>query len=335
MIVPTLRESLQQAIDWLDAEEVQIVNIQRAHDVLLDLVQESQTQQQQQRDVMTFSERTRTQLLTEPNMFADWLDDQSDLYRCIILSSFLLLQLMERIPEFAVLQDTIERAVLVLRVMYNASDDVALSNSILESRYPLLNALFQEPLLPLSKAERTQLWDDTVEPISIQDVDGDTASSNVLATITPKELLREENQLLDMAEREIPNNHQSSVPTEPFIYEPTFQGKVYYCTGTEGEDTIIPIRKHRLRIYKYGFMTLSVSYSSIPQLYMLRPTTTMTHCITKEQKLQIELENPNLSFQVDHATLGMQWMNAIKEAISASQVAADLKKELDAFALME
>jgi hypothetical protein len=326
MIVPTLRESLQQVMEWLDAEEVRVVNLQRAHDVLLELVQQQTPPQQ----AMAFSERTRTQLTTEPTMFADWLDDQSDLYRCIILSSFLLLQLMERIPEFALLQDSIERALLVLRVLYNASDDVALSNFILESRYPLLNALFQEPLLPLSKAERTQLWDDTVEPISIQDVDGDTGTSEVIV-ISPKELLREENQLLDMAEREIPNNvnHTSSIPSEPFIYEPTFQGKVFCCTGAEGEETI-PKRKHRLRIYPNGFMALSVSYSAVPQLYMLGPTTTMTHCITKEQKLHIELENPNLAFHVDHATLGMQWMRAIKEAISASQVAADLKKELEA-----
>jgi hypothetical protein len=321
MIVPSLRESLQQVMEWIDAEEVQIASIQKAHDLLLELVRQPLAQD------MSFTERQCTQLLTEPTIFADWLDDQTDLYRCIILSSFLLIQLMERIPEFDLLQDSIERALLVLRVLYNASDDVALSKAILESRYPLLNALFAEPLLPLSKTERRQMWDDTIQPISIQDVDAEHTGIAELILISPKELEREEKQLLDIAGREIPNNQtMAAIPTETFIYEPMFQGKVYYI---EGEETIP--KKHRLRIYPYGFIAFSVSYSAIPKLYKLETITTITHCVTKDQKMEISLKHPSLSFHVDDAMSGMQWMKAIKEGIAACHVAADLHYELNAF----
>jgi len=312
-----LRESLQQAMEWLDpstgGDDFEIGKIQKAYDLLLLCCSQGPAQ------CLSFQRRLRTQLVTEPTLFADWLDDQSDLCRSIIASAFLALQLMERDEVcFGILQQSIERALLVLRVIYNAPDDVALADCILESRYPLLNALFLEPLLPLSRDNRTKMWDDTMEPISMQDIEDDTTTASIVTIPTTKELLHEEETLLEMAEKEIPKDFIEKT----FIFEPTHQGHVLVLVDGGVSN------KRRLRIFaNYGILALSCNYSSRdPTVYFLEPTTTMTHS-TLSGMFEIQL-GTWLCFQVDHLSSGIQWMEAIKQGICARKVALELTNEI-------
>jgi hypothetical protein len=316
----TLREQLQQAIEWLDPSttcDLELANIQLAYDTLLPWTHQDLPVCGPYK---SWQQRLHSQLVTEPSQFADWLDDQSDLYRSIILASFLALQLMIREEHcFSILQQSIEHSLLVLKILYNANNDTQLAERLLESRYPLLNALFLEPLLPLSRDDRAQLWENTLEPIAIDNnlVPDNEITNPLLSLPNHKELLQEEIKLIKMANTTIPNNF---VIPETFIYEPTHTGKVSCVDCLEG------LTKHRLRAYsQYGFLTLSKKHSSQPLLFVLKPSTTLTHAVSEGM---FEIHIDNLTFQVEHLQSGLQWITSIQEAIVATQVAFDLQQEL-------
>ena len=314
----TLREQLQQVIEWLDPSttcDLELANIQLAYDTLLPWTHQDLPVGGPN---TSWQQRLHSQLVTDPSHFADWLDNQSDLYRCIILASFLAMQLMTREKDcFSVLQQSIERSLLVLKILYNANNDTQLAERLLESRYPLLNALFLEPLLPLSHHDRTQLWENSCEPISINDFLPEEITSPLLSLPNRKELLQEEIKLIQMANTTIPNDF---VVPDTFIYEPTHQGKVSCVDSLEGTT------KRRLRVYsQYGFLALSIKHSSQPQLFVLQPSTTLTHAISDGM---FEIHIDNLTFQVNHLQSGLQWITSIQEAILATQVAFDLQQDL-------
>ncbi len=144
----------------------------------------------------------------------DWMQQHADLYRALLLSSFLWLELAGR-PELdspscmtMILQSSAEKCLLLLQALRATANHGALPTS----RHALLQAVLDEPLVPLDKQERQYSY-----ILQARTIKRDTATNDVeeeeelindeefvVATMDRKELLWEEKELLKLASKPVP-----------------------------------------------------------------------------------------------------------------------------------
>jgi hypothetical protein len=139
------------------------------------------------------------------NFIHNNVETLSDLYRALLVTS-LLLRLDEyhrHSPETCqCLEDSVERSLVLLQILVAAPTAHDLVEKLPQSRYPLLNALLQEPLVPLCRTDRQDLWWSTAT--NDNEEEDDDEEEGVLSIPDKKQLAREEQQLLRMARRPIP-----------------------------------------------------------------------------------------------------------------------------------
>jgi hypothetical protein len=138
-----------------------------------------------------------------------WLETHCDLYRALMVTSLLLrLQHAQHYEESKLqrLEESVERCFTLLHILVSVKEaDESLADSIPPSHYSLLNALLQEPLVPLYKSERQQFWLSNVDDGDHEySDDDDDANQQHLELPDKKQLALEEKELLSMAQRPIP-----------------------------------------------------------------------------------------------------------------------------------
>jgi hypothetical protein len=183
-----LREIVEQVVtQWLDTPEPQ--NLAIAYNELITLA-------------------VGSDCLTPDNYRpydAPWMEDNCDFYRSLIVVSLLLLLGGDIVTEkqASTIRRTLERSVMLLRILVGAHKETELIHKVPTSRYPLLNALLTEPLMPLSRDERQDLIAARGYPSNDEQVED--IQDQTLALPSRKELIREELQLLQMAQKPIPH----------------------------------------------------------------------------------------------------------------------------------
>lgn len=184
-------------IDPAEGQALDVHDLQRAYDVLVDT-----SLTLHQGPVASVVASALTHYGSVQSAFG-WLEDTLDLHRAIAAVSFLLLQLkdLQNDHEAAkTLETTIERSILMLRLTTACSNEASIPEKVTISRFSLLNALLDEPLLPLSRNERASLWRETTEPIEVPETE------NTLELPSKQQLEREERRLVQMAQKPLPSN---------------------------------------------------------------------------------------------------------------------------------
>ena len=139
----------------------------------------------------------------------EWIQPQTDLYRALLLSSFLWLELLHHHggnvdagTTRRILQSSVEQCLLLLHVLYHRNHGV-----LPKSRHALLQAVLDEPLLPLDQQQRQLSYilqqtetNNEKEECSISENDEEF----MVATMNRKELLREEEELRKLASTPLP-----------------------------------------------------------------------------------------------------------------------------------
>jgi hypothetical protein len=146
----------------------------------------------------------------------DWMQQHADLYRALLLSSFLWLELAAGDDDeswdspscMTILQSSAEKCLLLLQALRTTANHGALPTS----RHALLQAVLDEPLVPLDKQERQYSY-----ILQARTIKRDTATNDVkeeeelrndeefvVATMDRKELLWEEKELLKLASKPVP-----------------------------------------------------------------------------------------------------------------------------------
>ena len=245
-----------------------------------------------------------------------WIQDVADVYRCIIVSSFLLLQLKDFScssgshdsqlndgrTDKKVLQESIERSILLLRMMFAVKTEEELGTKLMDSRYPLLNALFQEPLVPLSSEERATMWtcsDDA--PIDVDGIvvdDNDDGDEDGFMLPSKQELIREEHELLEMANRPISSSNsggsggRTSVGRDPpnqrrqrqqLPHDVLRSGNVRLCSfeserqPTQAIDTLSEAPWGGLCLYRCGVASFEENKSNPSQVWLFGDDTNVSY----------------------------------------------------------
>jgi hypothetical protein len=133
----------------------------------------------------------------------DHVEVLCDMYRALLVTSFLLRLEYRHSPEVSqCLEDSVERCFLLLQILVAAPTPQDLVHKMPTSRYPLLNALLEEPLIPMCPTDRQELW------LSESNDDDEEDEEGVFLMPDKKQLASEEEQLLDMARRPIPEQTQ-------------------------------------------------------------------------------------------------------------------------------
>jgi hypothetical protein len=136
-----------------------------------------------------------------------------DFYRAFLVVSFLLrlegsYQLNVQ-SYLQTLEDSVERSIVLLQVLAAAPSEEDLVNRLPPSKYPLLNSIFSEPLIPLSLDERKAAFS------SYSDHDAETVntvfddSDHILSIPSKRQLALEEKELLEIASIPILTNTQT------------------------------------------------------------------------------------------------------------------------------
>jgi hypothetical protein len=145
----------------------------------------------------------------------DWMQQHADLYRALLLSSFLWLELAGSgelvLDSLTILQSSAEKCLLLLQALRTTTNHGALPTS----RHALLQAVLDEPLVPLDKQERQYSY-----ILQARTIKRDTATNDdeeeeelrndeefVVATMDRKELLWEEKELLKLASKPVPTRN--------------------------------------------------------------------------------------------------------------------------------
>ena len=82
-----------------------------------------------------------------------------DMYRALLVTSFLLRLEYRHSPEVSQrLEGSVERCFLLLQILVAAPTPEDLVHKMPTSRYPLLNALLEEPLIPMCPTDRQELY---------------------------------------------------------------------------------------------------------------------------------------------------------------------------------
>lgn len=248
-------ESLRTAIYMVVRERldpgVEKSNLERAYDTLIHLAS--------------------TTTLTQPPIDQAELEDLCDLYRTLLVTSLLLrLHFGEDHYDEATcstLQASIERCFLLLQILALTPNVAELANRLPKSRHPLLNALIEEPLVPLEKLERQELW------LSVAEDDDDNEEDAVVDGCLPlpdkKQLALEEKELIGMAQRPIPDvktlsqqqQHQRQhLPTDVLVQQGEI--KMFRCGVLRLEDGSVwqLSRRRTTLVFEKQATTLRLQY---------------------------------------------------------------------------
>jgi hypothetical protein len=175
-----------------------------------------------------------------------------DYYRAFLVVSFLLRlegsnhlrlsscseQQQLQLQQQQTLEESVERCIWLLQILVAAPTELDLVNRLPVSKYPLLNSLFHEPLIPLCRDARqstfasfTDKEADTLTTTSIweEEEEEDDSSSQHIFFLRPSskaQLALEEKELLAMASRPIPSDSQTNVTDihdDSWRISPSFQ----------------------------------------------------------------------------------------------------------------
>mmetsp|Transcript_12535 Transcript_12535/g.19397 ORF Transcript_12535/g.19397 Transcript_12535/m.19397 type:complete len:292 (-) Transcript_12535:249-1124(-) len=138
---------------------------------------------------------------------SSWLIARCDFYRCLIVVS-LLLAVNNGVSKTEALEKIVEQSLILLQILVGAESELDLPDRTPPSQYSILNDLLIEPLVPLSHEERQQLWiSNSQGRINEEEIE------NVTLPLPNKmELIKEERQLIKMANRPIPSNYKEKIP---------------------------------------------------------------------------------------------------------------------------
>jgi len=116
----------------------------------------------------------------------------------------LLIAVKDNSSETAAFEKVVEQSLLLLQILVGAESELELPYRTPPSQHRILNELLLEPLVPLTSDERQQFWASTN---SERKIDEEQIEDFTLTLPSKKELIREEQQLIIMANRPIPSNH--------------------------------------------------------------------------------------------------------------------------------
>lgn len=328
--------AVAEAMQWIDSPNLNVRELQRAYDLLCDEVAVVAMEDFVLRDQLIASCISGESLA--------WWTDQMDLYRAIITVSFLLLQMKTFDTKSArTLQNTIEQALLILKLLAGTDKEERLGERLIPSRYPLLNALLQEPLLPLSRLDRMELWHVSSEPIEADEEEGD---ENGIMIPSRQELLREETELIKLARKPLPPGlatQEDSSKNESIAWKRQLpnavlcQAKVKLSTKSASLS-----RDSHLVLYRCGClvqkgaregweMTLNTTWSIVN----IDLDQGESSCQIRIQSLSETanegdggLRISELSFQIDSGQRGPQWDEALTNARREIQVREDLHRQV-------
>jgi hypothetical protein len=300
----------------------------------------------------------------------DWMQQHADLYRALLLSSFLWLELAGGDDELldsqgtTILQSSVEKCLLLLQVLHTANHGTALP----ESRHVLLQAVLDEPLVPLDKQERqysyilqarTTKWDTNAhnDALLINDEEFIT-----VATMDRKELIRQEKELLKLASKPVPALTRNSVVAPSGIIdhvngsvkEESQNGLVHCGSITYWIHNDSPRILCNFSVYDCGLLTVTCTTSMIDdgtmrndnhqmmQAWLLSPSST---CETKTdnavhlivtQCYQVHARSCHvnhgnacsLEYKVNTLSEVNKWVTSIHNVIQSLQDAVKLQQEL-------
>jgi hypothetical protein len=145
----------------------------------------------------------------------DHVEVLCDMYRALLVTSFLLRLEYHHSPDVCqCLEDSVERCLILLQILVAAPTPQDLVHKIPTSRYPLLNALLEEPLIPMCLTDRQELW------MNLSSDDQEDDEVGVFSLPDKKQLASEEAELLEMARRPIPEPTRREVE-ENTTHRPT------------------------------------------------------------------------------------------------------------------
>jgi len=280
----------------------------------------------------------------------EWILQQADLYRSLLLASFLLLEMqinnVNNDDSTRVLQSSVERCLLLLQILYHSN-----SNSLPKSRHALLQAVLDEPLVPLDKQERQYMYVlQRNNKHDGMDDDESDVDENVVGTMDQKQLAKEEQQLLKLASKPIPNNHDyNQVMTEKqnvslsVDNDIVHQGPLVWIFN----EATTPCH---VNLYACGLVTVTVPCDDATtskqqrHKWLLMPTCTCLPQVGKDQTLcihitgscrvtstkPVKLSNApcSLEFQVNSLSEGYAWVTSIQQVIQEIQRLAKLQDDL-------
>jgi hypothetical protein len=251
----------------------------------------------------------------------DWILAQADLYRAILLSAFLLLELGSS-HHARIVQSSVERCFLILQV---------LGCELPQSRHTLLQAVLEEPLVPLNKQERHYTY---ILQRNKNDGDDDDYNSlddeNVLSTMDTRQMAREEQELVKLATRPIPadgtvvDQDVQQVPSPRVIVQ---QGPLVWIRDCANRTTLCHVQVHAC-----GILIVFCGDES-PHIFYLTHLTTCESCVNS-QALCIHIttcvlqEMQSLEFQADSLSVGYAWVTSLNQVIQELKQGASLQKEL-------
>lgn len=263
----------------------------------------------------------------------EWILDQADLYRAILLSSFLLLELGYSAEFTKLLQSSVERCLLLLQILANHHHDHALPTS----RHALLQAVLEEPLIPLNKQERQYTY---ILQRSKHDDESDydprtMEEEHVLSAMDQRQLAREEQELVKLATRPIPNNGGVDLDAPPDEAR---------SPSIVNEGPLVWIINNRTRychveLHACGVLILTANNKPCEHFRLTNRTTfCQSRVDSPSSAFQITVqtfgsqETPPtelpLEFQADSLSMGYAWVTSIHKVIAKLKRDANLQNEL-------
>ena len=190
----------------------------------------------------------------------EWIQPQTDLYRALLLSSFLWLELLlhhhDKRTTRRILQSSVEQCLLLLRVLYQTNQGV-----LPKSRHFLLQAVLDEPLLPLDQQQRQLSYIlQQTETNNNKEWISENDEEFMVATMNRKELLREEEELRKLASTPLPTKSVAVKEEE----KETHNNGLVHCGPLTWIRTDFS-RTCQVRLYDCGLLTLtSPSHMMVP-----------------------------------------------------------------------
>lgn len=253
----------------------------------------------------------------------DWILAQTDLYRALLLSAFLLLELGSS-HHARILQSSVERCLLLLQV---------LGCELPQSRHSLLQAVLEEPLVPLNKQERHYTYilqrnrnegdDDDNSDDSLED-------ENVLSTMDKRQIAQEEQELVKLATRPIPAgggfvDQDVQQDPSPSISQ---QGPLVWIRDSANRTPC------HVQLHACGILIVYCG-DELPHIFYLTHLTTCEPCVDSQSLcihistcVSQEMQSKWLEFQADSLSVGYAWVTSLNQVVQELKRGASLQKEL-------
>lgn len=335
-----IHQAIDEAMTYLDPpphESLAVDSVAHAYTILQQKAAAADSEQHHVHPRLERMEAILSHDHSTPN--DEWILDQADLYRALLLSSFLLLELGYSAEFTKLLQSSVERCLLLLQILANHHHHHTLPSS----RHSLLQAVLEEPLIPLNKQERQYTYilqrskrddesDDDPRTMTLEE-------EHVASAMDKRQLAREEQELVKLAMRPIPNNggvDPDAPPDEARSPSIVNEGPLVRIIKNNNKTTLCHVELHACGVLILTVNAKPCEYfrltnkTTLCQSRVDSPSSTTTFQITVQTFGSQEMPPTELllEFQADSLSLGYAWVTSIHKVIAKLKRDANLQTEL-------